>query len=186
MHVFENEWTYKTDIVKSRIRSVFGDYDAVVYARQCALRQVLPCEASEFLERNHLQGAIKARVNVGLCFGDELVAIMTFGKCRFDKRHEWEMFRFCSKLNTRVAGGAGKMLSYFEKNYKPASLVTYADRRWSDGGAYRKLGFRLDHVSKPNYWYFDDSSDMLYSRMNFQKHKLKKLLETYDESKTEA
>ena len=56
---------------------------------------------------------------------------MTFGKTRFSKKYEWELLRFCSKLNYHVVGAAGKLLSYFEKTYQPKSLVSYADRRWS-------------------------------------------------------
>lgn len=79
---------------------------------------------------------------------------MTFSKCRFDKKHEWEMLRFCSKLGYHIPGAAGKLLKYFERNYKPKSLVTYADRRWSQGKLYNTLGFNLLHKSPPNYFYF--------------------------------
>ena len=58
---------------------------------------------------------------------------MTFGKCRFDRKHEWELVRFCSKLNTKVIGGAGRLLRRFEEDYKPVSPVSYADRQWSRG-----------------------------------------------------
>ena len=52
---------------------------------------------------------------------------------------------------------------------------------------YLKLGFILDHTSSPDYWYFNDYSTMiLKSRMQFQKHMLKDILKTFDESKTEV
>ena len=109
---------------------------------------------------------------------------MTFGKCRFDKKHEWEMLRFCSKLGYHVVGGAGKLLKHFEKTYQPKSLVSYADRRWSQGKLYKALGFKLNHASGPNYWYFKNLK--LESRIKYQKYKLKDILEVFDESKTEV
>ena len=109
---------------------------------------------------------------------------MTFGKCRFDKRHEWEMLRFCSKLNTRVVGGAGKLLRHFEKNLCPKSLVTYADRRWSQGRLYNALGFDFVENSPPGYFYVKGCRR--YSRVKFQKHKLNDQLESFDPSKTEV
>jgi hypothetical protein len=111
---------------------------------------------------------------------------MTFGKCRFDKKHEWELLRFCNKLGYHIPGGASKLLKYFERNYNPKSLVSYADRRWSQGKVYEKLGFTFSHASKPDYWYFCNHDISLKSRIKFQKHKLKELLKTFDETKTEV
>ena len=97
------------------------------------------------------------------------------------------MLRFCNKLGYHVPGGASKLLKYFERNYNPKSLVSYADRRWSQGKVYKKLGFTFNHASTPNYWYLkNNNTTKLYSRINFQKHKLKKLLENFDENKTEV
>jgi hypothetical protein len=186
VHVFEDEWLEKPDIVKSRLLGMLGRCRTTIYARLCEVRSVDQSTASEFLRVNHMQGNVNASVCLGLYSDGRLVALMTFGKCRFDKRHEWEMLRFCSKLNTRVIGGAGKLLTHFEKNYRPKSLVTYADKRWSQGGLYKALGFRLDHVSKPDYWYFKNGVRHRYSRMMFQKHKLKDLLKAFDPSLSEV
>ena len=110
---------------------------------------------------------------------------MTFGKCRFDKKHEWEMLRFCSKLGYHVPGAASRLLKYFEMTYKPKSLVSYADRRWSQGKLYKVLGFKLNHISAPNYYYLTPFNT-LESRIKYQKHKLKNILEKYDENLSEV
>ena len=186
VHIFENEWAFKQDIVKSRIKNLLGIHDHTIYARKCQLSYVDTDAKSFFLDENHLQGDINSHVTVGLFYDDELVSVMTFGKTRFSKKYEWEMLRFCSKLNYHVVGAAGKLLSYFEKTYRPKSLVSYADRRWSQGKVYKALGFTLDHISAPNYWYFKSNSLILESRVKFQKHRQKKLLENFDPSKTEV
>ena len=185
IHVFENEWNTKQNIVKARIKNLLGVYDMTVYARKCEIREVSSKESRAFQEENHLQGAVNAKVSLGLFYKDELVSLMTFGKCRFDKKHEWEMLRFCSKLGYHVVGGAGKLLKHFERNWKPKSLVSYADRRWSQGKLYKALGFKLDHASSPNYWYWKNINQ-LESRIKYQKFKLKNILDVFDESKTEV
>lgn len=187
VHIFENEWLYKQDIVKSRLKNLLGIYDKVVYARKCQIKEVDHNTSRAFQEANHLQGAVNAKVNLGLCFNDELVSLMTFGKCRFDKKHEWEMLRFCCKLGYHVIGGAGKLLKHFERQYTPKSLVSYADRRWSQGKLYEVLGFKLDHASKPNYWYWNKKNSILQleSRIKYQKYKLKNILEKYNDSLSE-
>ena len=59
-------------------------------------------------------------------------------------------------------------------------MISYADRRWSSGRIYGALGFTLDHVSSPNYWYLDKSFSRRIYRYAFAKHKQKKLLQSFD------
>ena len=185
IHIFENEWLTKQEIVKSRLKNLLGVYDKTIYARKCIIKEVDSKISKEFQDENHIQGSVNSKVNLGLFFNDELISLMTFGKCRFDKKHEWELLRFCNKLGYHIPGAASKLLSYFEENYKPTSLVSYADRRWSQGKVYEKLGFTFSHASLPNYWYWKNP-ELLESRIKYQKHKLKDLLENFDKNKTEV
>jgi hypothetical protein len=93
---------------------------------------------------------------------------MTFCKARFNKDYEWELSRFCTKLRYNVVGGFSKLLSYFRSNYS-GSIVSYADRRYSDGGVYNKNGFQLLHVNLPSYYYVDKNYLERHNRMKFQK-----------------
>ena len=186
IHVFESEWIHKKDIVKSRLKNLLEVHDKVIYARRCQIREVDSKISREFQERTHIQGSVNAKLSLGLFFNSQLVALMTFGKSRFNKHHDWELLRFSTELNCHVVGAASKLLKHFEEVYKPKSIMTYADRRWSQGKLYKALGFQLDHVSPPSYWYFKNCSSILESRQKYQKHKLKELfLATYDENKTE-
>ena len=186
IHIFENEWIYKKEIVKSRISNLYGKYDFIRYARQCDIREVDFKTCHDFLEYNHLQGWCSSSINLGLFYKNELVSVMTFGKPRFNKKYEWELLRFCNKLNYHVIGGAGKLLKYFERNYHPKSLISYADRRWSVGNLYLKLGFEHILNTIPNYWYIDFHNLKLFSRVKFQKHKLHNILENYNENISES
>jgi hypothetical protein len=186
IHIFENEWVYKQDIVKSRLKNLLGIHDKVIYGRKCEVKEVDKSISFDFQNDNHIQGGVYSPLNIGLFYHDELVSLMTFSKCRFNKTYEWELVRFCNKLNYHVIGGAGKLLKYFEINYKPKSLISYADRRWSKGDLYHKLGFNFLHNSSPNYWYFKNNSLLLQSRVKFQKHKLKNILENFDENLSET
>ena len=65
----------------------------------------------------------------------------------------WELNRFCSNYNYHIPGVAGKLLSFFKKNYEWKTIYSYADRRWSNGNMYYKLGFSLERETPPSYWY---------------------------------
>jgi hypothetical protein len=107
---------------------------------------------------------------------------MTFGKPRFNKNSEWELLRFCNKKFHTVIGGASKLFKYFIKKYK-GNIVTYADRTYSNGGLYNKLGFDLIKTNSPSYFYFKNNE--IISRYKSQKSKLGKLLENYNSDLTE-
>lgn len=186
IHLFEDEWNNKKDIVKSRLSNLLGVYEKTIYARKCIIEEIPKDLSNCFLIENHIQGKCISSINLGLYFENELVSIMTFGKSRFSSKYEWELLRFCNKLNYHVIGGAGKLLKYFERNYNPKSLISYADRRWSVGNLYRKLGFNEEKPSNPNYWYLDSNFKERYSRIKFQKHKLKTILTNYNESLSEV
>lgn len=183
LHVFENEWDEKQEIVKDRIRSVLGIGQRRIFARKCTIEEIDSKISNEFLEINHLQGKDNSSVRYGLYFNDELVSVMTFGKPRFDKKHDWEMIRFASRIGTNVVGGASKLLAFFKANYS-GSIVSYADRRYSNGNLYDKLGFRLESISNPNYIWI--KKNVVLTRYQCQKSRLAKLLgDRFDKNKTE-
>jgi hypothetical protein len=109
---------------------------------------------------------------------------MTFGKPRFGKGYDFELLRFSNELFTQVIGGAGKLLKYFERNYHPKSIISYADRRWSKGDLYDAIGFSFKGYSRPSYWYVKGVFNR-ENRVKYQKHKLSYILKNFDENLTE-
>ena len=155
-HIFEDEWLEKTEIVKSMIKNQLGITGNRIFARKCQLKEIDTPAARKFLTENHLQGYCPSGVRIGLFYNDELVAVMTFGKSRHfigSGKYQIELLRYATKINTLVTGGASKMFKYYVRTYNPQSIVSYADRRWSDGHLYTTLGFEKYNESKPNYYY---------------------------------
>lgn len=189
IHIFENEWIKKGDIVKSRLLDLLGIHDETVYARKCNVVETDSETANRFLDLNHIQGRCNSPVRIGLEHEGELISLMTFSKPRFRKGGpEWELVRFCNKLGYHVPGGASKLLRHFERKTNPKSILSYADRRWSTGKMYRKLGFELVSKSKPNYWYFKTGTNCLdlINRVSCQKHRLEKFLKEFNPEMSES
>lgn len=188
-HIFEYEWCEKKDIIKSIIKSKFGLFDRKFFARNCEVIEIGEKIKSKFLNENHLQGNDASIVYYGLMCGGELISCMTFGKSRFNKTYEWELYRFTTKIGYKVIGGASKLFKHFVKLNRPASIITYVDVRFSpNGGFYETLNFKYLHMSKPSYFYFNNNTPFIvYSKNKFQKHKLKNISGfILDESKSEA
>jgi len=188
IHIYEDDWIYKQDIIKSMILNKLSKTPNKIYARKCEIREITDNKlVREFLDENHIQGFIGSKVKIGLFHENELVSLMMFGKRRVEmgkktsEEGEFELLRFCSKLNTNVVGGGNKLFKYFVKNYDPKMITTYADRSWSNGNLYNQLGFKYEGKTEPNYYYIIDG--IRHHRFNFRKDKLVK--EGYDPSLTE-
>ena len=175
--IFEDEWLTKNSIVKNRLLHILGTSTNKIYARKCAISEIPAKIAKSFIDTYHIQGYINSSIKLGAYYNGELVAVMTMAKGNISKGSKtttgvYELSRFCT--SGYVIGIAGKLLSYFKRNYKWNEIFSYADRRWSVGNLYEKIGFKQDHISSPNYWYFKNSAKR-YHRFNFRKDKIKHL-----------
>ena len=112
---------------------------------------------------------------------------MTFCKLRKNlgnrkgKPGYYELLRFCTKRGVSVIGGASKLLKYFIKTVNPHHIVSYADRRWSEGDMYKKIGFKWIRNTKPNYYYIVDKKRE--NRFKYRKSELIK--QGFDRNRTE-
>jgi len=158
IQIYEDDWVYKKEIVKSRILNLLGK-SKKIHARKCELKLISDNKLLRtFLNENHIQGFIGSKIKLGLYYNEELVSVMTFGNLRKvlgqnSKKDSYELLRFSNKLYTNVVGGASKLFKYFINNYSPDTIISYADRSWSTGKVYTMLGFTFQHKTKPNYHY---------------------------------
>lgn len=169
IQIFEDQWITKKDIVKSRLRNVTGT-DLRIYARKCTVALVSGKDTKLFLEKYHIQGHVSSSINVGLFINSTLTAIMTFGKSRFNNTQEFELLRYCS--NSTVVGGASKLFTYFLRAYSPSSIVSYADRCWSNGKLYKTLGFENVTSNNSNTGVFYVKNGVRYHRSALTKQAL--------------
>jgi len=162
IQIFEDEWLFKTDIVKNRIQYILGlSNNNRLHSRKCVIKEIDSKEKDIFLEKNHIQGRDTSSIKLGAFYNNELVSVMTFSKGRLSKgvNHRygvWELNRFSSDYNFIIPGIASKLLEYFKRNYFWKEIFSYADLRWSQGDVYKTLGFDLLYETTPGYWYFKD------------------------------
>jgi hypothetical protein len=170
IHIWEDDWDHRRDIIKSQIKNILG-LNRTIFARKCEVREIKDSKISgNFLLENHIQGKVNSKIKIGLFHNDELVSIMTFDQFEGRKKmpqSEWNLNRFCNKLGFNVIGGASKMITYFIRNYKPKRIISYADKDWSVGNLYYKLGFNLTDETKPDYRYL--INDELIHKSRFRK-----------------
>ena len=179
-HIWQDDWDYKKDLVKSMIRSKLGVCLFKVYGRNCEIKDVNHLEMKEFLNENHIQGSTNSKINKGLYHNNILVALMTFGKSRFNKKYDWELIRYCVLKDHNVVGGFSKLLKNFRKE-NPGSIVSYADISYSNGNVYKVNGFVLEKINPPVYSYLVDHCEKRVNRTQFMKKNLKDFDQTMSE-----
>ena len=91
----------------------------------------------------------------------KLIAVATFSGGRMMKvgkragTRSYELIRFASLKGYVVVGGMDKLLKAFSQEHQPDDIMSYADRDWSDGRSYDKLGFTKIENSTPQTFYIN-------------------------------
>ncbi|GAB3333514.1 hypothetical protein GCM10027299_41130 [Larkinella ripae] len=176
IHLWEDVWRQKPAVVRSRLRALAG-FSERIPARLTQVRRIDKPTSGRFLDENHLQVVTHSKYKYGLFlparyfrvvsagFLNEqidspelLVAVATFSYPRQVLRNgiahrSVELVRFANKLSCTVVGGLDKLLQAFVTDFQPDDIMTYADRDWSDGRSYKKLGFtRLEQTEPQQFW----------------------------------
>ena len=169
--IWEDQWLHRRSQCESRLQHLLKLSRYAVSARQCEVQKITPAQSAEFINCYHLQGSISATHHLGLTHRDQLIAVMTFRKPRFNSNTEWEIIRFATAGS--VPGGASRLFQSFIRQHDPDSVVSYCDLSWGDGGVYDKMGFQ-HQATQTGYWYTDYK--FRHHRMQFQKSQISNLV----------
>ena len=178
--IFEDEWLHKRTIVENKLLEVIGQSTAMtVYARKTTCVILTNTERKQFLLDYHIQGDKYGAVAIGLKFEGKIVATMVLS----DNASMWYIERYATACN--VPGGFSKLLKWFERQYVPTEVVTFADLRWSEGKLYSNNGFTLSGILPPDYSYIDSSTIKRKHKSGFRHSSLASKLVNYDPLKSE-
>ena len=184
IQIWEDDWNYKSDIIKSIIRNKVKKNILSIGARKCDIKVVTDKDSKVFLNDNHIQGWCVSKIRYGLYYNNELVSLITFSRGRKNINSKGDIFeitRFCNKIGINVIGSVTRLWNHFIKNSSPKSVISYSDNDFFNGESYIKLGMTLESESINYYW---SDGDKRYNRWNFRKDKLVK--EGFDANKTEV
>ena len=179
IHIYEYEWKNdkKKEKIKMYIKSLLTGHTIKGYARECELRVVDKVLERNFLDNYHLQGYTASDIAYGLYYNNNLLSIMTFGKCRFEKNTDdtvFELIRYCTHPDVTVVGGAERLLHNFLAEHRVSKVMTYCSLDKFNGSVYKRLKFMPDNPSstKPGYVWVEADSNTVLSRYKTQKKDL--------------
>jgi len=151
IHIFDHEWENKRSQVLDFLLSKTNKFERI-HARKCASIVLDRSSANAFLDKNHIQGGARgAQLYLGLQHEGELVSVAAFGK-HHRQTDVMVMKRFASKCGSVVVGGLGK-LSKLGSVTLGQDIISWCDRRWSDGKSYQSAGWIPEAILEPSYFY---------------------------------
>ena len=184
--IFDVDWENNQEKIKMYLRSLLTEQKKL-FARKCNIATIDIDVACDFVDKYHIQGANKAtmKINYGLFYKGELLAVMSFGKLRMSKTAEghFELHRYCVKDGYMIVGGANKLLKTFEKEYSPKYILSYSMNDYFVGGIYERLGFTNSGQCTPRYYWYLGGEELKREscRLKYLKRDFPKLLqEAYD------
>ena len=181
IHIYEDDWLFKTDIIKSMILNIFEKN--VKNLINCEIKQIYDNGlVKEFLEKNHIDGYMGAKIKIGLFEKEELISIMCIGQERKhnSKENYYKIYRFCNKINKiGITDGFIRIFDYFLKKYDPREVIFLLNRSWPIGDFLKE--FEMSEIIKPDYSYVIDYCRC--DKSNFKKSNLIK--NGFDPNKTE-
>lgn len=173
IHLWEDVWLSRSQQVLARIKSLSG-LNIRLHGRKTKIQKIAKPVSDLFLNENHIQGAVSSRYKYGLFLKDDLVAVATFSALRkmnhSDNYKSAELIRFAVKSGFSVSGGLSKLISNFQSEIKPNDLMTYADRDWSAGEAYLKLGFIQTSILESRHFTLDHNLKRNLEKTNLIKN----------------
>jgi len=189
--LYEDEWRTKNELIISRLLVNLGK-SRTIFARNCEVRTIDNHTAKTFLNCNHLLGHTSARYYYALyevkgnkssaVIPKEPVAVASFSSPRPMNRDgevisSYEWVRYASRRGVRITGGMGKLLNCFVNEQSPQEIMSYADRDWSEGDVYKKLGFKFAGYTPP--------IEFVINPVTFERVSIKKLRRKFGEDSPE-
>jgi len=160
--LWEDVWIRKNRLVQMRLTGEIKGRSPI-FARNCTLKTVTKQEADLFFEDNHLLGSANALYRYALFHDEVMVAVGAFSSMRIIQRgtklcRSAEWVRYATLPHITVTGGMGKVLCAFVAEHHPDDVMSYADKEWSVGASYTKLGFeRVGETPVQAYWIDPDT-----------------------------
>lgn len=185
IHIFEYEWENSNEVIKSYLKDILQGTKKL-YARNFEIQEVNKLDAMNFLKSNHLQGYAQSSINIALTMNNEIFAIMTFDRPRFNSQYQFELIRMAFKNGISIIGGAERLFKHFLNKYNPENVVSYCDISKFSGNTYMKLGFDDIKLTEPNYvWYKIHTNDILTRYQTQKQNLIKKGLGTEGQTEDE-
>jgi hypothetical protein len=184
IHLWEDVWVNKKELVQSRILTMIGVFERL-NARHCHIERIDLPMAERFLNKNHLQGSVKARFRYGLFLKQQYVEkylgfsiydeVESLDGIDFRVSHQEPSSHNPINLLAVATFSGGRLMKVGDRNgQRSYELLRFASLRgFAVIGGLDKLlrAFELEHKPDDIMTYADRdwSNGRSYEMLNFKK-----------------
>lgn len=176
LHVFEDEWKFKRDIVKSLIKRSLNLNTNYILTDKNYVKLITKESANKFLNENHIHGYFKCDINLGLFDGNEIISVLSLSK----KKLSYDIVRFADIINYNIINSLKYFIEYIIKNISNNNINLLLDRTYFKSDEYIQNNFYFKETLKPDFKFFYNKKR--YSKNIYKKSKL--IRKGFDKNKT--
>lgn len=154
VHIFEDEFTYKRNVVLAKLIDIFYKNRYKIDMDKCEVREINDKKFEEkFINKYCLEDWFSSNLCLGVFYKNRVIGMISFVK---RDGGGWEISRVGVIRNFSFKDVYQKILNYFEENYEWKFLVMFLDLRWEDPKDYFRTNFLISHQEDPRYWLIND------------------------------
>jgi len=178
IQIFENEWDFKQEIVKSIICEHI-EKNAIISIDKCYIKTIENKAAKFFIQNNSLQDYEKSCVCFGVFNENELVHVFTTNIV-FENI---EINQECSKMGVKILNIYPKLIDAILQTHNSSvfkNIIRFANLRFPNQE--KLYNFKLIGMLLPDFFYFKDKE--VFSKKQLNKKKIKQIIKIEDKAKT--
>ncbi|MFW6225577.1 MAG: hypothetical protein ACOC3V_01295 [bacterium] len=179
--IFEDEWIKRRNCFKNLILNKIKktNYKSL-RPKDCKIELISNNEISQFYETYHYQGHCNSKYNIGVSYGDEIVACMSIKHPTRQNSGNWEISRMACSYKYKIHGIWSYLIKWIKRNNLiSGKLITFSDNRLMNGKVYQIMGFEHVRNINPDYYW-------VKGRNRYHKSRLRKTDEEKLTGKTES
>ena len=100
IHIFEDEWDFKSDIVKSILTKNISNNKIYISNLQYTISHLSKKDERDFMMKNNIFDYTVSSISFGIYVNDNIISVMSFNKMK--DKNEYSIIRFCNKTFTNI------------------------------------------------------------------------------------
>lgn len=145
VHIWEDDWYVKRDIVEDMVRKALGVCPNKICSDECLVKDIGTSVSRKFVGENSLYRYENSGLKFGMFHNTALVGVMAFRK----SRDGYDMTNFTIKMGCSIDGGFRKMLEHFISTTGPKRVTARIPLDTADWTVCEDFGFVYAGVGQP-------------------------------------
>jgi hypothetical protein len=168
IHIYEDDWLYKKDIIKSKILNIF-DMNDKINIIDCTIKEIHDIKIiKEFINNNDLKKYKKSNINYSLLYKNNIILIMSLNI----EDNLCTINNITSSYYLNTDDCVYFLLNNIINKYNISNFVYMCDRDWCYSDLISSIDFKVNQIWKPTFSYIKDRYEYKNNNKDYKKLKI--------------